>query len=175
MEKLPQLATSCDVSSAWLKQQCIYIRTVSSQRLLSTLLNQIKLVYGPFGQSNMHSKLSRCLHQTSQEENECTITMITYEKLRVFCLNIYTVVETCIVEHHGLLGKTSQISIWHTTYTCSSSASCRDVGNPIPLLICEKSFFQSQKILGKCFKEERILKKISMSVISSGKVNSKPY
>ena len=34
-----------------------YIRTVSSQRLLSTLLIQIKLVYGLFGQSNMHSTL----------------------------------------------------------------------------------------------------------------------
>ena len=27
----------------------IYIRTVSSKRLLSTLLNQLKLVYGSFG------------------------------------------------------------------------------------------------------------------------------
>ena len=36
--------------------------------------------------------------------------------------------------------------------------------------ICEDSFFQSQKICGKCFKEERILKKISISVLSSEKV-----
>ena len=36
------------------KGYSICIRTVSSQRLFSTLLNQFKLVYGPFGQSNMH-------------------------------------------------------------------------------------------------------------------------
>ena len=41
----------------------------------------------------------------------------------------------------SLLLPTSVISIWHTTYTCSSSASCRAVGNPIPLLIC-KWFFE---------------------------------
>ena len=33
----------------------VYIRTVRFQHLLSTLLNQLKLVYGPFGQRNMHS------------------------------------------------------------------------------------------------------------------------
>ena len=32
----------------------IHIRTVSSYCPLSTLKNQFKLVYGPFGQSNMH-------------------------------------------------------------------------------------------------------------------------
>ena len=48
----------------------VYITTVSSLRLFSTLLVQFKLVYGPFGQSNMHSTLDIC--QTSQEGNECT-------------------------------------------------------------------------------------------------------
>ena len=40
--------------------------------------------------------------------------------------------------------------------------------------ICEDSFFKCQKIFGKCFKEERILKKISISVLSSEKV-LKPF
>ena len=35
--------------------QSIYIRTVSSQCLLSSLQNWLKLVYGQFCQSNMHS------------------------------------------------------------------------------------------------------------------------
>ena len=37
--------------------QSIYIRTVSFYLLFSTLLIQFKLVYGPFGQSNMHITL----------------------------------------------------------------------------------------------------------------------
>ena len=36
--------------------------------------------------------------------------------------------------------------------------------------ICEDSFFQCQKIFGKCFKEDKILKKISISVFSSKQV-----
>ena len=40
--------------------QYIYIRTVSSKRLLSTLMIQFKLVYGSFGQSKMHSTLDFC-------------------------------------------------------------------------------------------------------------------
>ena len=36
------------------QSQYIYIRTVSSQHLLSILLIQFKLVYGPFGQTSMH-------------------------------------------------------------------------------------------------------------------------
>ena len=36
--------------------------------------------------------------------------------------------------------------------------------------IREDSFFQSQKVCGKWFKEERILKKILISVLSSEKV-----
>ena len=44
------------------KPQYIYnIRTISSQRLLSTLLIRFKLVYGPFGQISMlSSKLDFC-------------------------------------------------------------------------------------------------------------------
>jgi hypothetical protein len=34
-----------------------------------TLLNQLKLAYEPFGQSNMHGTLNFC---PSQEGNECT-------------------------------------------------------------------------------------------------------
>jgi hypothetical protein len=40
--------------------------------------------------------------------------------------------------------------------------------------ICKDSFFQSQKIFGKCSKEEKILKKISISILSSEKV-LKPF
>jgi hypothetical protein len=39
----------------------VHIRTASFYNLLSTtLLNQFKLVYGPFWQSNMHSTLDFC-------------------------------------------------------------------------------------------------------------------
>ena len=38
--------------------QYIYIRTVSSQHLLSTFLIQFKLVYGPFWQGNIDSTLN---------------------------------------------------------------------------------------------------------------------
>ena len=38
----------------------IHIRTVSSWRLLSALLNWFKLVYEPFEQSNMHRTLDFC-------------------------------------------------------------------------------------------------------------------
>ena len=47
----------------------IYIRTVSSQRLLSTFLIQLKLVYGPFRQSNMHSTLDFCPRPARKERN----------------------------------------------------------------------------------------------------------
>ena len=50
----------------------IYIRTVSSYRLLSNLLNWFKLVHGLFGQSNMHRTLDYYPDQTSQEGIECT-------------------------------------------------------------------------------------------------------
>ena len=42
---------------AGIQVQHINITTVNSLRLLSTLLNQIKLVHGPFGQGNMHSTI----------------------------------------------------------------------------------------------------------------------
>lgn len=38
----------------------MFIRTVSSYRLLSTLINQLKLIYGAFGMSNLHSTLDFC-------------------------------------------------------------------------------------------------------------------
>ena len=38
----------------------IYIRTVSSQHLLSNLLTQFKLIHRLFGQSNIHSSLDFC-------------------------------------------------------------------------------------------------------------------
>ena len=44
-------------------------RTVSSKRLLSALLNWLELVYGPFGQSNMHRTLNFC---QDQEGIKCT-------------------------------------------------------------------------------------------------------
>ena len=47
----------------------IYIGTVSSQRLLSILLIQFQLVYGPFGQSNMLSTLDFCPRPDRKETN----------------------------------------------------------------------------------------------------------
>ena len=47
----------------------VHIWTVRFQHLLSTLLNQLKLVYGPFGQSNMHSTLNFCPKATMKEIN----------------------------------------------------------------------------------------------------------
>ena len=51
--------------------QCysIYIRTVSSLRLLSNFLIQFKLVYGPVGQSNMHNTLDFCPGPARKEMN----------------------------------------------------------------------------------------------------------
>ena len=46
-----------------------YIRTVSSQRLLSSLLIQLKLIYGPFGQGNMHSTIDFCPRPAKMEIN----------------------------------------------------------------------------------------------------------
>ena len=43
----------------------IYIRTVSSVPLFFALLNCFKVVYGPFGQSNMQGTLCFCPDQTS--------------------------------------------------------------------------------------------------------------
>ena len=42
------------------------------------------------------------------------------------------------------------------------------------VVICEDSFFQCQKIFGKCFEEDKSLKIISNSVLSSKKV-LKPF
>ena len=47
----------------------IPIRIVSSKRLLSILLIQFKLVYGPFVQSNMHSALDFFPRQARKETN----------------------------------------------------------------------------------------------------------
>ena len=45
----------------------LYIRAVSSQRLLSTSLIQFKLLYGPFGQSSMQSTLDFCPRPARKE------------------------------------------------------------------------------------------------------------
>ena len=50
-------------------EHSIYIRTVSSLLMLSTFLNQIKLVYGPSEQSNMHSTLNFCPRPVSKRMN----------------------------------------------------------------------------------------------------------
>ena len=49
--------------------QYIYSRIVGSQRLLPALLNWLKPVNGPFGQSNMHSKLEFLSRAASKESN----------------------------------------------------------------------------------------------------------
>ena len=48
--------------------QYIY-QEVSFQCLRFTLLIQFKLVYGPFGQSKMHSTLAFCQRQSKNETN----------------------------------------------------------------------------------------------------------
>ena len=45
----------------------IYIRTVRSKLLFPTLLNQFKLVYGPFWQSNMHRTFDFCPRPAKKE------------------------------------------------------------------------------------------------------------
>ena len=47
----------------------IYIRTVRSQRLLSALHNWFELVYGQFGQSNMHSTFNFGSETTRKDSN----------------------------------------------------------------------------------------------------------
>ena len=51
------------------KKHSIYIRTVYSSRLLSTLPSQLKLVYGPFGQNNTHKTLDFCPRSTRKITN----------------------------------------------------------------------------------------------------------
>ena len=53
----------------------IYIRTVSSQRMLPTLLNQIKLVYGPL-MDRATCRVPLISAKDSQKGNECTIISI---------------------------------------------------------------------------------------------------
>jgi hypothetical protein len=51
------------------KKHSVYIGTVSSWRLLFTLPNQFKLVYGPFWQSNIHRTLYFCPRSTRKVTN----------------------------------------------------------------------------------------------------------
>ena len=46
----------------------VYIKTVSSYPMFSTYLKRIKLVYGPFRQSNMHSTLDFCPRPAKKEK-----------------------------------------------------------------------------------------------------------
>ena len=57
-----------------------------SKLLLSALLNQFKLVYGPFGEATC--KMQSISGQTSQKGIECTKAK---DQLRAYCPNIYTV------------------------------------------------------------------------------------
>ena len=50
------------------RQLTVYIMTVSSLDLLSTLLNWFKLVYGPLKQSNMHRTLDFCQNQPERNQ-----------------------------------------------------------------------------------------------------------
>ena len=69
--------------------------------LLSTLLIQIKLVYGPFGQSIMHSTFDFCHTPTSQERNECTTTQMRKVK-SLLSYYIYTVSKYYISTYNEL-------------------------------------------------------------------------
>ena len=50
-------------------QYILNIRTISSQCLFSTLLIRFKLVYGRYGQTNMHSTLDFCSRLARMETN----------------------------------------------------------------------------------------------------------
>ena len=66
VEKRKVLKGIYQLKTTWL---IIYIRTVSSHRLLSTLLIQLKLVYWPLEQRNMHSSLDFCPRLARKETN----------------------------------------------------------------------------------------------------------
>ena len=75
----------------------VYIRTVSSEHMLSAFLNWIKLVYGPFGQSNMQPVLyTQLLPRPARKE-------LNVPKLK----SIFNLGKT-IVLHVFDLGKVSQ-------------------------------------------------------------------
>ena len=50
----------------------IYIRKVSFQHLLSALLNCFQLVYGSFGQNNLHCRLNFCPDKAISISFNCT-------------------------------------------------------------------------------------------------------
>ena len=54
----------------------IYIKTVSSKCLLSTLLIQFKLVYGPFRKSKINSTLDFCPRPSKKETKNQSISNI---------------------------------------------------------------------------------------------------
>ena len=56
-------------SNAYSHSIYIYIRAVSSQRMLTALLNQSHIVYRPYGQSNMQIRMVSA-QQIIQEENK---------------------------------------------------------------------------------------------------------
>ena len=58
----------------------IYSRTVSSERLLSALMNWSKLVYGLFGQSNMNHTLHFCPGQPGRNQmyQSRSLTVLIY-------------------------------------------------------------------------------------------------
>ena len=60
----------------------IYIRTVSSYHLLSILPNQLKLVYGLFGQSNMYATLDFCPRPARKETNVSLPTCLWHQKMK---------------------------------------------------------------------------------------------
>ena len=66
----------------------IYIRTVSSLHLFSGLLNRFKLVYGLFGQSNMHRTLNFFPEKPWKETN---VPKLKSRCVWCYCPNIYTV------------------------------------------------------------------------------------
>ena len=63
-----RIYVSCSSLAHLVSGHSIYIMTVTSQRLFSALMNWFKLVYVPFGQSNMHRTLNFCPEH--QERNQ---------------------------------------------------------------------------------------------------------
>ena len=88
--------------------QYIYIRTLSSYQLLSTLLIQFKLVYEPFGQSNIHSTLDVCPRPVSDQPRRKRMYHYITEAKSLLSKYIYC----AFCKRHELLLQKAANEIW---------------------------------------------------------------
>ena len=64
--------------------QYIFIRALSSHHLLSALLNCLKLVYWPFGHSNIHNTINFCPNQPKTNQ------IPKFQNSKALLFNLYT-------------------------------------------------------------------------------------